>query len=72
MSTTSKEPKTLSAASLSKLVNKQATCAQPAEKTSDTSRHTLKSNPELETVPDQHNVLSDQTVTAEDYKMIKN
>ena len=68
MSTTSKTPKTLSANSLTKLVSKHATRAQPAEKTSGTSRHTRKSNLELDAVPDQHNVLSDEIVTAEDYK----
>ena len=67
MSTTSKKLKTFSASSLTKLINKHVMRAQPAEKTSGTSRHTRKGNPELETVPDQHNVLSDQTVTAEDY-----
>ena len=38
-----------------------------AEKSSGTSRNTRKGNPELETVTDQHNVLSDPTVSAEDY-----
>ena len=71
MSTTSKKPKVLSANSLTKLVAKHATRAQPAEKTSGTSRQTHKVNPELDTVPDQHNVLSDPTVTAEGYKMLK-
>ena len=52
MSSTSKKPKTLSASSLTKLVNKHATRAQPAEKTSGTSRNTRKDNPDLETVTD--------------------
>ena len=59
MSTSSKKPKSLSAFSLTKLVNKHATRARPAEKTSGTSRLTRKGNPKLETVPNQHNVLSD-------------
>ena len=66
MSTTSKKPTTFSASSLTKLVSKHATRAQPAEKTSGTSRHTRKGNLELKAVPDQHNVLSDETVTVED------
>ena len=66
MSTTSKKPKTLLASSLTKLVSNHATRAQPAEKTSGTSRHTRKGNLELKAVPDQHNVLSDETVTVED------
>ena len=57
MSTTSNKPTTFSASSLTKLVSKHATRAQPAEKTSGTSRHTRKGNSELETAPDQHNVL---------------
>ena len=69
MSTTSKKPKTLSASSLTKLVSKHATRAQPAEKTSGTSWHTRKSSPELDAVPDQHNVLSDETVIAEDCRI---
>ena len=69
MSSTNKKPKTLSVSSLTKLVNKHATHAQPAEKTSGTSRNTRKGNPELETVTDQHNVLSDPIVTAEDYNI---
>ena len=69
MSTTSKNPKTLLASSLTKLVSNHATRAQPAEKTSGTCRHTRKGNSELETAPDQHNVLSDETVTAEDYTL---
>ena len=66
MSTTSKKPKALLVKNLTKLVSKHATRAQPAEKTSGTSRQTHKGNPELDAVPDQHNVLSDITVTAED------
>ena len=61
MCTTSKKPKTFSASSLTKLVSKHATRAQSAEKTTGTSRHTRKSNLELNTVPDQHNVFSDNT-----------
>ena len=71
MSTTSKKSKVLSANSLLKLVNKHATRAQPAEKTSGTSRQTHKGNPELDAVPDQHDVLSEPTVTAEDYNGLK-
>ena len=71
MSTTSKKPKALSASSLTKLVNKHATRGQPAEKTSGTSRQTHKGNPELDAVPDQHDVLTEPTVAAEDYKMTK-
>ena len=67
MTTTSKKPKALSANSLTKLVAKHATRVQPAEKTSGTSRQTHKGNPELDAVPDQYDVLSDPTVTAEDY-----
>ena len=44
--------------------------AKSTKKTSSTSRHTRIGNLELETVPGQHNVLSDQTVTAEDYTII--
>ena len=68
MSTTSKKPKTLSASRLTKLVYKHATLAQPAENTSGTSRHICKGNSELDAVPDQHNVLSDETLTAESYQ----
>ena len=67
MSTTSKKPKVLSASSLAKLATKHATRAQPAEKTLGTGRQTHKGNPELDAVPDQHDVLSDPTVPAEDY-----
>ena len=67
MSTNSKKPKTFSASSLKKLVSKHATRAQPAKKISGTIRHTSKSNPELDAVPDQHNVLSDEIAIAEDY-----
>ena len=70
MSTTSKNQKTLSASSFIKLVNKHAMRAKSTKKTSGTSRHTRIGNLELETVPGQHNVLSDQTVTAEDYTII--
>ena len=66
MSSTNKKPKTLSVSSLTKLVNKHATRSQPAEKTSGTIRNTRKGNSELKTVTDQHNVLSDPTVTADD------
>ena len=52
MSTTSIQPKTLSASSLTKLVSKNATRAQPTEKTQGTSRHTRKGNPEFDAVPD--------------------
>ena len=54
-----------------KVVNKHASHAQLAEKTSGTSRNTRKGNPELETVTDQHNVLSDPNVTAEDYNITR-
>ena len=47
MNTNSKVRKTLSASSLTKLDNKHATRAQPAEKTSGTSRHTRKVIPSL-------------------------
>ena len=67
MSTTSKKPKALSANSLTKLLAKHATRAQPAEKITGTSRQTHKCNPKLDPVADKHNVLSDQTITAEDY-----
>ena len=67
MSTTRKKPKTLSASSLTKLVFKRLTRAQPAEKTSSFSRHTRKVDHELKAVPDQHNMLSDKTVTAKIY-----
>ena len=66
MITTSKKSKALSSNSLTKLVSKHATRSQPAEKTSGASRQTHKGNPELDAVPDQHNVLSDNTVRAED------
>ena len=69
MNTNSKVRKTLSASSLTKLDNKHATRAQPAEKTSGTSRHTRKGNPELETVPDQYNVFTDKTVKTEYYNL---
>jgi len=55
MSTTRKKPKTLSASSLTKLIFKHATRAQPAEERSGSNTH--QGNPELETVPDQHNVI---------------
>ena len=71
MSTTSIKPKTLSASSLTKLVSKHATQSQFPEKMSGISRHTRKSNPELNTVPGQHNVLSDNTIIAEGYSAIK-
>ena len=67
MNATSKKPKTLSANSLTKLVSKNATRAQPAEKTSGTSKHICKGNSKHDAVPDQHNVVSDETVTAEGY-----
>ena len=70
MSSTSKNPKAVLANSLTKLVAKHATRAQPAEKKTGTSRQTHKGNPELDAVPDKQNVLSDQTVTAEDYTVL--
>lgn len=69
MSTTSKKPKMLSASSLAKLVAKHATRAQ-AKKTSGYSKHTSKSNPKLNAVPDQHNMLLDEIVIAGNYNMI--
>ena len=41
--------------------------AQSAKNTSDTSKHSRKSNPELDTVPDH--VFSNDTVIAENYKI---
>ena len=67
MSTTSKKPKTLSATSISKLVTKHAKRAHSADKASSSSRRTQQSNPELNTVSDQHSVHSDNTVAAEGY-----
>jgi hypothetical protein len=67
MSTVNKKTKTLSASSLTKLVTKHATRALSADKASGSSRHTRQSNPELNTVSDQHSVHSDTTVRAEGY-----
>ena len=68
MSTTIKKPKTLSATSLTKLVTKHAKRAHSADKAASSSRRTQQSNPELNTVSDQHSVQSDPTVTVEGYK----
>ena len=70
MITASKKPKTISTSSLTKLVSKHATGTHSVEKTSGTSRNTCKINTELNTVPDQHNVLLDNTVIPENYKYI--
>ena len=67
MSTVNKKSKTLSATSISKLVNKHAKRAHSADKASSSSRCTHQSNPELITVSDQQSVQSDHTVTAEGY-----
>ena len=72
MSTTSKKPKTLLATSLSKLVTKHAKRAHTADKAVSSSRRAQQSNPELNTVSDQHNVLSDPTATAEGYNILNN
>ena len=69
MSTTSKKPKTLSATSLTKLVTKHAKRAHSADKAASSSRRTEQSNPELNTVSDQHSVQSGPTVTAEGYNI---
>ena len=58
------------ASSLTKLNSKHATRAQSAEKTPGTTRYTRKSNPKLNTIPDQHNELSDDTVIAANYIII--
>ena len=67
MSTNSKKPKTLSASSFTKLISKDATRAKSTENNSGTTRHTRKSSPNLNTVSDQRNVLSDNNVVAQDY-----
>ena len=67
MSTTNKKSKTLSATSISKLVNKHAKRAHSADKATSSSRSTRQSNPELITVSDHQSVQSDQTLTAEGY-----
>ena len=58
MSSSNKKPKTLSASSLCKM----ATRAQTAEKTSCSSKPTRTSNPQPNTLSDQHNVLSEPNV----------
>ena len=67
MSTTSKKPKTLSATSLTNLVKKHAKRAHSADKAVSSSRRAQQRNPELNTVSDQQNVLTDPTVTGEVY-----
>ena len=68
MSTTRK--KLLSASSLTKLVSKHTTRSKLAEKTSSTSRHNRKGNPEFDAHPDQHNMLADENVIVEIYTNI--
>ena len=64
MSATSKNLKTFLVSSYK--ASFKAHYAQLAKKTSETSRNTRKSNPQLNTVLDQHNILSKEIVIAED------
>ena len=58
MSASKNKHMSLSASSLSKMVTKQATRVQTAKTTSGTSKLTLTSNPEPNTLSDQYNVTS--------------
>ena len=72
MSSNIKKPKPLSVTSLRNMASKHATCALTAEKASCSSKPTCTSNPEPNTLSDQHNMLSEpNNVLTEDYSFVK-